>query len=73
MALDEISPFRPTWDEDRAFRKLYFGLASAQVRRMRFDVLNFWVIFFMYLGSGGYAGQLRRGRAKDRGQRGHLR
>ena len=30
MALDEISPFRPDWEE-RAFRKIYFQLAKAEV------------------------------------------
>ena len=34
MALEEISPFRPRWSEERAFRRLYFQLADAQDRRV---------------------------------------
>ena len=31
MALDEISPFRPRWSEERAFKRLYFHWVNAQV------------------------------------------
>lgn len=35
VVLDEISAFRPDWDE-RAVAKLYYGLVSAQVSRPGF-------------------------------------
>ena len=35
MALDEISPFRPRWNEERAFKRLYFQWANSKVLHFR--------------------------------------
>ena len=62
MALNEISPFRPRWSEERAFKRLYFHWVNAQVilRLTRsFSNLLIYVIFCQ--GPPHHVSRLQRG------------
>jgi hypothetical protein len=76
IALDEISAFRPKWDE-MAFRRLYYQLAEAKVgsssSAIRYAIILFTQWYHHSQGPEGNDGRLRRSSRQDQRQSGRVR
>ena len=65
MALDEISPFRPRWSEERAFKRLYCQWANSTVLHFRVCLKLVDVDMQFLQGPPHYVGRLQRGCSQD--------